>query len=323
MTHIESNAFYGCCSLTTIVVDETNSFYDSREDCNAIIKTVDNELIQGCLTTVIPNSVMSIGDCAFSTFSNLTSIIIPNSVINIGSNAFSGCSGLSSIIIPNSVINIGSSAFAYCLGLSSITIPNSVISVESFTFEGCTGLTSIIIPNSVTSIGFGAFQNCTGLKSVTIGKSVEYIDVYAFYNTNISTVISLIDNPFVIPSSSGFEAFSQYTFNNAILYIPAGTIDKYKATVGWKDFVHIVEGTDNTDGLFCVSNQTLLFESSEGILTVFGAEVGTPIYIYDTSGKMVGSAKAGEGITTIRTPFRSRDICIAKVGEKIVKVFTK
>ena len=60
----------------------------------------------------------------------------------------------------------------------------------------------------------------------------------------MTTVVSLIENPFVIEGkSSSYRAFSENTFNNATLYVPVGTIDKYKATNGWKDFAYIVEGT--------------------------------------------------------------------------------
>ena len=60
----------------------------------------------------------------------------------------------------------------------------------------------------------------------------------------MTTVVSLIENPFVIVGkSSSYRAFSENTFDNATLYVPVGTIDKYKATNGWKDFAYIVEGT--------------------------------------------------------------------------------
>ena len=73
--------------------------------------------------------VDSIGDKAFSCCFDLTSITIPNSVTSIGDCAF-WCSGLTSITIPNSVTNIGENAFSCCFDLTSITIPNSVTEVK-------------------------------------------------------------------------------------------------------------------------------------------------------------------------------------------------
>ena len=169
----------------------------------------------------------------------LTSINIPNSVTSIGEGAFGYCSVLTSVIIGNSVTSIGMDAFRGCFGLTSVAIGNSVTSIGDFAFESCTGLTSVTIPNSVTSIGEYAFHVCMGLTHVIIGKSVTKIGYGAFdHGDKITTIISLIENPYSIDGST----FSHDTFNNAMLYVPTGTIDKYKATEGWKDFENIVEG---------------------------------------------------------------------------------
>ena len=165
-------------------------------------------------------------------------------VTSIGTLAFADCSGLTSVTIPNSVTSIGEYAFCNCTSLTSVTIPNSVTSIGSYAFSGCSGLTSITIPNSVTIIGGHAFYNCSGLTSITIPNSVTSIGSQAFDGVDIPTVISLIENPFKITGkTSNSRTFSQNTFLNATLYVPKGTIDKYKATDGWKDFVFIEEGT--------------------------------------------------------------------------------
>ena len=188
--------------------------------------------------------VTSIGYRAFYYCSGLTSITIPNSVTSIGNNEFEYFKGLTSVTIHNSVTSIGSNAFQYCFGLTSITIPNSVTSIGYGAFQYCSGLTSITIPNSVTSIGYEAFQYCSGLTSVTIGSGVTSIGNNAFNGADIPTIISLIENPFKITGkTSGLRTFTQNTFNNATLYVPKGTIEKYKATDGWKDFLFIEEGT--------------------------------------------------------------------------------
>lgn len=97
-------------------------------------------------------SVTAIGDHAFISCTDLTSVTIPNSVTTIGNDAFSGCSGLTSVNIPNSITDIGSFAFSYCSGLDSIFIPSTVISVGSYAFERCSSLSSISIENPITTI---------------------------------------------------------------------------------------------------------------------------------------------------------------------------
>ena len=120
ITTIGEGAFFGCTGLTsitipksvtkigdgiftatgleTIIVENSNPVYDSRNNGNAIIETKTNTLIAGCKNTVIPGSVTTINDFAFFLCPGLTSIVIPNSVTSIGECAFYGCTGLTSII---------------------------------------------------------------------------------------------------------------------------------------------------------------------------------------------------------------------------------
>lgn len=107
VTSIGSGAFRNCSNLTSIKVETGNPKYDSRNNCNAIIMTATNALVVGCKNSIVPNSVISIGNSAFYDCTGLTSISIPNSVTSIGDYAFYGCSGLTSITIPNSVTSIG------------------------------------------------------------------------------------------------------------------------------------------------------------------------------------------------------------------------
>ena len=61
VTSIGNSAFYDCSGLTSVTVDNGNTKYDSRDNCNAIIETKSNKLISGCNNSTIPNSVTSIG----------------------------------------------------------------------------------------------------------------------------------------------------------------------------------------------------------------------------------------------------------------------
>lgn len=84
-------AFYGCSGLTSITVEPGNPYFDSRENCNAVIYSLANILIAGCNNTIIPNSVTSIWDGAFFECSKLTSVTIPDSVTSIRGYAFYRC----------------------------------------------------------------------------------------------------------------------------------------------------------------------------------------------------------------------------------------
>ena len=218
VSYIGKYAFASCSGLTSVTVDKNNGTYDSRNNCNAIIETSTNKLIVGCNNTIIPNSVTSIGEFAFSDCSGLTSVAIPNSVTSIGESAFARCSGLTSVTIPNSVTSIGSWTFYGCSGLTSVTfnaekctymgsdsfpvfndcinlttlnIGNKVTTIPNSAFRDCSGLSSVTIPNSVTSIGDYAFSSCSGLTSVTIGNSVTSIGDYAFSSCSGLTSVTI------------------------------------------------------------------------------------------------------------------------------------
>ena len=203
VTNIGVRAFNGCAGLASIVIADDNPVYDSRNGCNAIIKTADNELVVGCRSSIIPKSVTRIGDCAFWDCFGLTSITIPDSVTSIGACAFRGCSGLTSITIPDSVTNIAAQTFFDCSGLTSITIPDSVTSISDWAFRGCSGLTSITIPDSVTSIGERAFMGCSRLASITIPDSVTSIGNAVFRGCSGLTSVTIPDGIMSI----GFDAF--------------------------------------------------------------------------------------------------------------------
>ena len=129
---------------------------------------------------IIPDSVTSIGDGAFSSCTSLSSIVIPDSVPSIGDWAFSDCTSLSNIVIPNSVTSIGEGAFSSCTSLSNIVIPDSVTRIGNFAFSNCTSLSNIVISDSVTNIGDDVFFQCSSLTSVVIPNSVTCVGDEAF-----------------------------------------------------------------------------------------------------------------------------------------------
>jgi uncharacterized protein YjdB len=246
VTSIGTGILSGCKSLTSICVEEGNTVFDSRNNCNAIIETATNTLIAGCKNTIIPNNVKSIGESAFSSCSGLSSITIPNSVTKIGNSAFYFCSGLTSVTIPDSVTSIGNSAFSGCSGLTSVTIPNSVRSIGAMAFLNCRCLTTITIGNNVTnSIGKGAFENCSGL-----------VDVYCY---------SMIpDDECDQYNQNQYGIFNNSSFRSATLHVPAVYLNYYKDIWPWRYFgkIVLIEGTEILATNISLSQNFLSFDAA-------------------------------------------------------------
>ena len=193
---------------------------------------------------VIPHSVVSIGDGAFSGCLLLEYISISKSIICLNGNPFSDWNGkleclspnfiyaddvlfnkdkseivsfrnqkIESYIIPNSVTSIGDDAFFGCRSLSNIVIPDSVTSIGDGAFFGCSSLSNIVIPDSVISVGDWTFCGCRSLSSMVIPDGVSSIGVCTFsYCRSLSSI--------VIPdsvSSIGICAFMDCCFLSNIV----------------------------------------------------------------------------------------------------------
>lgn len=172
-----------CTALQQITIDENNSKYDSRDNCNAIIETSSNEIIQACANTTIPSTAMSIGDYAFCQISGLINIEIPNNITSIGEEAFYECENLESVVIGNNVKSIGPSAFSYCSNLVNLKLGDNVEELGNYSFSSCKNLTNLHMGESLKTIGEGAFQYCNMLNEISIPNSVTRIKENAFYGT--------------------------------------------------------------------------------------------------------------------------------------------
>lgn len=164
------------------------------------------DLIEGDITTMtIPSGTTSIRTGAFYQLTSLTSITIPNSVTTIGQEAFHSCSHLTSANIPNTLTSIPAQMFYGCTVLSNIVLPETITSIDRQAFYNCNNFSTFTIPSAVTSIGNSVFQGCNHLTYVVCKPTT--------------------------PPTLGTNVF--YTNYNYPIYVPAESVDAYKAATNW------------------------------------------------------------------------------------------
>lgn len=218
VTSVSAYTFSNCNSMAEVNVSPQNANYSSvdgilfNKDQTSIVyfppaKPVTDYVVPDSVTdislgafskcglesVVIGDSVVSIGNSAFSNSSSLTYVSIGASASFKASNQFSGCTSLdtvvlncsevnkwfygnksiTTVILGNNVTNIGNTAFKNCTSLASLSFGNSITTINEGAFSGCTSLTSVFLPDSVTTINYGAFTGCISLAVVKLGSSTE------------------------------------------------------------------------------------------------------------------------------------------------------
>ena len=317
---IGREAFTGCSGFTEVYYNAKNcmdAFTPFSHCGGTLIIGDDVERIPSYVfwnasftgNLVIPSSVISIGDYAFSQCTGFSgSLVIPDSVTEIGENAFSRCSGLSgslsisnsitelkegvfqgcsgligNLVIPNSVTIIGDCAFADCRGFTgNLNIPESVREIGFAAFGDCNGFTgSLIIPDSVTKIGRSAFYGCSGfVGNLIISRSVTYIKRLAFSGcVGFNDCIVLCETPPRLEDSPFDESLTH-------LIVPCDCIPVYEAsdwhnhfTTITDDCTNVAEVSDNMVSLYPNPTNGLVRIEAENIkhITISNA-LGQSIY---------------------------------------------
>lgn len=261
VTDLDGDVFVNCSALTSIVVAADNPIFDSRDNCNAIIKTATNELVVGCQTTVIPSSVTSISGEAFYGCTCLTSIEIPSSVTSISGYAFYGCENLSSITI------------------TSVDDSENILSAFSTDWpaflDDIYSSCILYVPAGTKS----AFQNATGWKN--------FVNIEE-YGVEPDTDISEYENILYMPSTEvrrGRQSTLEIHLKNSALitafafdlHLPAG-FSVAKNAKG-KDMIMLFEDrkaddhtltsnilTDGTIAVACLSLSSEPFDGNDGAI---------------------------------------------------------
>ena len=253
VTSIGTRAFTLCNALQSITVDDANPalmsydgllYYRGNPLTLGVVprgKTGALELPDGLTeipsgkfqkssieSVIIPNSVTTIKDGAFSECKLLVDITIGNQVHTIERSAFMNDTALQVVQLPASVRTIGASAFLGCFNLIYLTIKEGLTTIEESAFSGCSSLCGIYLPSTLGSIGNMAFYNCFNLATVMNNSTLDiqlgsathgYV---AYYATEIIRSAARLDQAH---SSNAVDAYCTNggivvsNFNHQPLYI--------------------------------------------------------------------------------------------------------
>ena len=162
----------------------------------------------------------------------------------IGIRAFEYCSG---VLEMNCELTDEISSYNYIFDYNTFTevkIGEGVTRVSKNLFNNSRELQKVSLPNSLKEIGATAFSNCPKLTEIKIPAGVTKMGSDAFYGCN--NLQAVYAKPATPPSV--YYPFSYTTYENATLYVPAGSKEAYMAADYWKKFTNIVEMDFNIKG---------------------------------------------------------------------------
>ena len=206
-----------CLELDSIQIDKDNKYYDSRNNCNCIIQTKTNNLIQGCKSSFIPDGVKIVSKRAFNICS-ITNVDIPDSVEEIENEAFRGCEELISVKLSSSMKIIKKEVFSCCENLKSIYINDNIERIEKDAFTYCVNLNDIYIGKNVHKFICNPFRGCSKLKSIQVSQENKFYNSInncnAIINTLTGELICGCDNTIFVEGIKSISSDSFYKCSN-------------------------------------------------------------------------------------------------------------
>ena len=183
----ESKSLKFCCKVNLLLSSDLKILYHCRANAEYVI---------------VPNTVETIGECAFSDCARLIGVEIPSSVLYIKDYAFEKCMSLSKVLFHDNLQVIGFGAFAGCESLTHIVFPNSILRIDDLAFSGCSNLCTVFFPKRIVRLGRNSFDCRQSLPCLFVPHSHyhEYKNHFSSYKN-----VVFVDNS--VFSLSAFESF--------------------------------------------------------------------------------------------------------------------
>lgn len=273
---IGNSAFYGCTSLSSFVASDRLVTIGERAfyNCTSLEEFV------------MPETTQSIGNFAFYHCGNLQNIYSKiKEPFAVPQYTFSGISSSAILHVPYDKKSLYQGQTGWSQYVSNIVEDDVKVgdtfnadfnsdntnytgiylvkSVEPFTAFLGAGSVAVVNENindleipvtvtggngttfSITGVGSTAFQN-SSVSTLSIPANVKYIENRAFANcSSLNSVTVLWRVPSDVETAEDcFEGIS----DEAVLYVPAGTKERYEAIDAWKVFSQIIESSPISTG---------------------------------------------------------------------------
>ena len=251
----------------------------------------------------ITYKVTSLQEFCFEGCSSLTSIILPSGLTSLGDRCFYNCSSLTSITLPSGITLLGEDCFSYCSSLTSITLPSELTSLGDRCFSFCSGLTSITLPAGLTSLGNWCFYYCSSLTSISLPSGITSLGDDCFSGcSSLTSVLCLAVEP---PSCT-----SSVIDNTMRLYVPKGSVEKYKQSAAWNNACGIYPLYPTSSVSLAKESSVIRTKPTKLEYTIFPENAGTKelewnsenpeVATVDANGVVTGK-KLGKTVITVKT----------------------
>ena len=118
---------------------------------------------------------------------------------------------------------------------TTYAVPASVTSIAKYAFAGSNALTEVTLPEGLTDIAEYAFAWCRNLTKISLPESLDNIGKLAFVECSALTELTVLATT---PPTLGTDVFLNVS-RDIPVYVPATSLDTYKAANVWKEFTNL------------------------------------------------------------------------------------
>ena len=320
-TIYEARGFRKCTDITAVIFESQEIYWNTgyNIDYYEQIAKMEKDSAFYALPNLKYAVIQSVSHYAFADCPNLERVTLidygsdadDRLTFDVGLKSFANCPKLTTLECVG-VLNAHDSAFVNCtaLNLDGVIIGNTGLS----SFENCTSLTNLTLTDFW--VQRRAFYGCSGLKSIALAEdarelSGEVVEEYAFAGCDALTEVRCrrMEPPIAYDNS-----FSTYT---ATLHVPRGTLEKYKAASGWRNFANIVDDLEPISGVASPDVYGITVKSAGNKVIISGNDNDEEVSIYEVNGRRIYYGHDNE----IQMP--TPGIYIVKISGTVQKVMIK